>query len=123
MSRPLAYFDYLTSTVQNMPTNSKSEVAHTNSDRAANKPPHDYANGHVVDEVVYAAPHFILPPGAQWVPVTTMPPYRKVGWRKGKWFDEEEAYTKKLIEVFTNGYLNIPGGTTLRCYLADRLSW
>lgn len=95
-------------------------------DRVANKPMGDTANAHMVDEdgkAVFSAPHYILPPGAQWLPIAAMPPFRKVGWRKGKWFDEEEAYTKKLIEVFTNGYLNIPGGTTLRCFLAERLSW
>ena len=49
--------------------------------------------------------------------------YSKMSWRKGKWLDEEEAYTKKLIEAFNAGYLNIPSGTTLRSFLSERLSW
>jgi hypothetical protein len=44
-------------------------------------------------------------------------------WRKGKWFDEEESYTEKLIEAFIKGYLNIPGGTTLRSFLSEQLCW
>eukprot|EP01031_Cornospumella_fuschlensis_P031069 gene31069-37549_t len=103
-----------------MMNGTKSEIS------TASKPSiADSTNGPAGDEdgkAVYAAPHFIIPPGAQWLPVSSIPPFRKVGWRKGKWFDEEEAYTKKLIEVFTNGYLSIPGGTTLRCFLAERLS-
>ena len=42
-------------------------------------------------------------------------------WRKGKWTEEEEVYTKKLIEVFNSGYLRIPSGTTLRSFLSEKL--
>ena len=53
-----------------------------------------------------------------------MPPsVPKPLWRKGKWLDEEEAYTKKLIEAFNSGFLNISSGTTLRSFLSERLSW
>lgn len=61
-----------------------------------------------------------------WMTLTPrlFPPfYQKAGWRKGKWLEEEEAYTKKLIEAFNAGYLNLPSGTTLRCFLSERLSW
>eukprot|EP01038_Epipyxis_sp_PR26KG_P009240 gene9240-12454_t len=41
--------------------------------------------------------------------------------RKGKWIEEEEILTKKLIEAFNEGYLKIPTGTTLRSFLSDVL--
>jgi len=44
-------------------------------------------------------------------------------WRKGKWTDEEEKYTKKLIAAFNQGYLQLPPGTTLRCFLSEKLNW
>ena len=47
----------------------------------------------------------------------------KISWRKGKWIDEEELYTRKLIEAFNSGYLKIPTGTTLRSFLSEKLSW
>lgn len=60
-----------------------------------------------------------------WVPNRALPPasFPKVGWRKGKWLDEEEAYTRKLIEAFNAGFLNLPSGTTLRSFLSERLCW
>mmetsp|Transcript_20634 Transcript_20634/g.18786 ORF Transcript_20634/g.18786 Transcript_20634/m.18786 type:complete len:430 (+) Transcript_20634:51-1340(+) len=45
----------------------------------------------------------------------------KPQWRKGKWTDEEEIYTKLLIDAFHTGYLNLPTGTTLRSYLSEKL--
>ena len=48
------------------------------------------------------------------------PSYKHL-WRKGKWTEEEEVYTKKLIEVFNAGYLIIPSGTTLRSFLSEKL--
>lgn len=73
---------------------------------------------------------YLLPPGIvsigpnpPWLHPRFMPTSYKIGWRKGKWLDEEEAYTKKLIEAFNAGYLNLPSGTTLRSFLSERLSW
>lgn len=43
--------------------------------------------------------------------------------RKGKWCEEEEFYTKKLIDAFNGGYLKVSSGTTLRSFLAERLCW
>eukprot|EP01039_Chlorochromonas_danica_P008722 gene8725-9612_t len=75
----------------------------------------------------FYAPPYLMAPTTAWMAhhpaAMALPPgYRKVTWRKGKWFDEEENYTKKLIEVFSNGYLNLAGGTTLRSFLSERLS-
>jgi len=53
------------------------------------------------------------------VPITQ----KRRPWRKGKWTDEEDMYTRKLIEAFYGGYLNITTGTTLRSFLAERLYW
>lgn len=47
----------------------------------------------------------------------------KVAWRKGKWTEDEELYTQRLIESFNAGQLKIPTGTTLRSYLSEKLSW
>jgi hypothetical protein len=47
----------------------------------------------------------------------------QLNWRKGKWFEEEEAYTKKLIEAFNAGQLPLPSGTTLRSFLSEKLNW
>jgi hypothetical protein len=49
--------------------------------------------------------------------------FAKFQWRKGKWTEEEEMYTKKLIDAFNSGYLKIASGTTLRSFLAERLFW
>ena len=43
--------------------------------------------------------------------------------RKGKWSEEEELLTKKLISAFYDGYLRIPVGTTLRTFLSEMLFW
>jgi hypothetical protein len=43
--------------------------------------------------------------------------------RKGKWTEEEETYTMKLIEAFIAGVLPLPQGTTLRSFLSDKLCW
>ncbi len=48
---------------------------------------------------------------------------KSMNWRKGKWFEEEEVYTRKLIEAFNAGLLLIPSGTTLRSFLSEKLSW
>jgi hypothetical protein len=49
---------------------------------------------------------------------------KKVALRKGKWTDEEELYTKKLIDSFNEGLLlKIPHGTTLRSLLSEKLWW
>lgn len=42
--------------------------------------------------------------------------------RKGKWCQEEEDYSVVLIDNFEKGVLQIPEGTTLRMYLANRLN-
>lgn len=43
--------------------------------------------------------------------------------RKGKWTEEEESYTMKLIEAFVAGVLPLPQGTTLRSFLSEKLCW
>ena len=43
--------------------------------------------------------------------------------RKGKWSEEEEQFTKKLISAFYAGHLLIPFGTTLRTFLSEKLFW
>ena len=43
--------------------------------------------------------------------------------RKGKWTPEEEAFTSRIIHDFTNGYLPLAPGTTLRSYLSEKLNW
>lgn len=43
--------------------------------------------------------------------------------RKGKWSEEEELFTKKLIAAFHDGHLLIPIGTTLRTFLSEKLFW
>jgi hypothetical protein len=47
----------------------------------------------------------------------------KLPWRKGKWTEEEELFTKKLIDAFNGGYLKVSSSTTLRSFLAERLCW
>ncbi|KAJ8611381.1 hypothetical protein CTAYLR_006496 [Chrysophaeum taylorii] len=42
--------------------------------------------------------------------------------RKGKWTIEEEEFTTRIIEFFNSGLLELPEGTTLRSYLADKLN-
>lgn len=42
--------------------------------------------------------------------------------RKGKWTLEEETYANKIIYYFNQGQLNIPPGSTLRCYLSEKLN-
>ena len=48
---------------------------------------------------------------------------REPGSRKGKWTPEEEAFTSRIIHDFTNGYLPLAPGTTLRSYLSEKLNW
>ncbi len=43
--------------------------------------------------------------------------------RKGKWTPEEEIYANKIITYFNLGLLNIPAGSTLRCFLSEKLNW
>ena len=43
--------------------------------------------------------------------------------RKGKWSEEEELFTKKLITAFYDGHLLVPIGTTLRTFLSEKLFW
>ena len=42
--------------------------------------------------------------------------------RKGKWTPEEEEYAQAIISMFNRGLLPIPVGTTLRCYLSEKLN-
>jgi hypothetical protein len=51
------------------------------------------------------------------------PKPKKITLRKGKWTDEEELFTKKLIDYFNQGLLNVATGTTLRTYLSEKLWW
>ena len=44
-------------------------------------------------------------------------------WRRGKWIEEEEAYTKKLMSAFQSGLLDLSNGTTLRSFLSEKLNW
>jgi hypothetical protein len=60
--------------------------------------------------------------------VTTPPAFRNTKLRAGKWLREEEAYAELLIDLFEKGHLNVvsqnydcPNGTTLRCYLSQKL--
>ena len=48
---------------------------------------------------------------------------RATSLRKGKWTPEEEAFTSRIIHDFTNGYLPLAPGTTLRSYLSEKLNW
>ncbi|KAG5192101.1 hypothetical protein JKP88DRAFT_173844, partial [Tribonema minus] len=41
--------------------------------------------------------------------------------RRGKWSPEEEAYTARIIHYFNTGVLQLPEGTTLRVFLAEKL--
>lgn len=41
--------------------------------------------------------------------------------RRGKWTQEEEQYTSRIIHDFEHGLLNVPEGTTLRNYLSKTL--
>ena len=43
--------------------------------------------------------------------------------KRGKWTPEEEAFTSRIIHDFTNGYLPLAPGTTLRSYLSEKLNW
>ena len=65
--------------------------------------------------------HQWMIPNNQMLPVPFTAP--KFTWRKGKWSEEEELYTKKLIDAFNSGCLKIASGTTLRSFLAERLFW
>lgn len=42
--------------------------------------------------------------------------------RKGKWTPEEEEYTSRIIQHFRSGLLTLPEGTTLRSYIAQKLT-
>lgn len=44
------------------------------------------------------------------------------GLRSGKWTNEEEAYTVRIIHYFKLGLLDIQEGTSLRWYLAKKLN-
>jgi hypothetical protein len=44
------------------------------------------------------------------------------GLRRGKWTQEEEAYTKRLISEFKRGVLPLSDGTTLRTFLSRLLN-
>jgi len=46
---------------------------------------------------------------------------RKSSVRTGKWSIEEEQFARALVSHFRSGSLNIPPGTTLRSYLAEKL--
>ena len=46
---------------------------------------------------------------------------KKKGLRRGKWIPEEEAYAKRITTDFKAGVLPLKDGTTLRCFLAERL--
>lgn len=46
---------------------------------------------------------------------------RKGSIRTGKWSLEEEQFVRALVSHFRSGSLNIPPGTTLRSYLAEKL--
>ena len=56
-------------------------------------------------------------------PMATTSSPRATPLRKGKWTPEEEAFTSRIIHDFTNGYLPLAPGTTLRSYLSEKLNW
>ncbi len=69
-------------------------------------------------------PYFVPQPWMSMLPPASGTSSQKsMNWRKGKWFAEEEVYTRKLIEAFNAGLLLIPSGTTLRSFLSEKLSW
>jgi hypothetical protein len=39
----------------------------------------------------------------------------------GMWTKEEQDYVSALVEGFKNGTLDIPDGTSLRCFIASKL--
>lgn len=47
---------------------------------------------------------------------------KKKSTRKGKWTIEEEEFTTRIIQFFNSGLLELPEGTTLRSYLAEKLN-
>jgi hypothetical protein len=47
---------------------------------------------------------------------------KKVGFRRGKWTAEEEAYANRLIHEFKLGMLPLTDGTTLRTFLSKLLN-
>ena len=70
---------------------------------------------------------FLVTPGLATVekvqPQSRSPQANLFSLRKGKWSEEEEALTKRLISSFNSGLLQVPVGTTLRTYLSERLFW
>lgn len=91
------------------------------------------ASNAVCADDVYGSlnPSYYVPQPIGWIHPNLMPmAYHcpvavgvQANWRKGKWFDEEEVYTKRLIEAFNAGHLSIPSGTTLRSFLSEKLNW
>ena len=41
----------------------------------------------------------------------------------GAWTNEEQLYVEGLIKEFRDGSFKKSEGTSLRCFLADRLGW
>lgn len=56
-------------------------------------------------------------PPSSIAPVMTVAPES----RKGKWSYEELKYAAAILQYFRKGLLDIPAGTTLRSYMAERL--
>ena len=90
----------------------------SSSSSSGNEPSSNYPN-HAMQ-----LPPWMLPNNQNVpVPFTNVISAPKFTWRKGKWSEEEELYTKKLIDAFNSGCLKIASGTTLRSFLAERLFW
>ena len=53
---------------------------------------------------------------------SSLPANKKVGYRRGKWTVEEEAYANRLIQEFKLGMLPLTDGTTLRTFLSKLLN-
>mmetsp|Transcript_10405 Transcript_10405/g.29739 ORF Transcript_10405/g.29739 Transcript_10405/m.29739 type:complete len:348 (-) Transcript_10405:265-1308(-) len=68
------------------------------------------------------AGQFVQPLPAQPVRAPVSPRRKPLLYQKsGKWSSEEEAYADALRVYFQRGILNLPEGTTLRCFIANQL--
>ncbi len=62
------------------------------------------------------------PTGGKHVAMPLSSSNKKVGYRRGKWTMEEEAYANRLIQEFKHGMLPLTDGTTLRTFLSKLLN-
>ena len=99
---------------QNQPQPQLQQISRPRGQSVSNYPP----------QIMNQLPPWMFPMNQNVpVPFTNIMTAPKFTWRKGKWSEEEEMYTKKLIDAFNSGCLKIASGTTLRSFLAERLFW